>query len=76
MVHAFIMVQTSAGVSEDVVETIRELDSVDEAHIVAGEYDLIAEVDAPEIYDILHTASSSIQGIEGVLNTKTYIALD
>lgn len=76
MVHAFIMVKTAAGVSEGVVETIRELEAVAEAHIVAGDYDVIAEVTAPEVYDVLHTASSSFQGIEGVQDTKTYIALD
>ena len=76
MVHAFVMVKTAAGASESSVEAIRSLDAVAEAHVVAGEYDVIAEVDAPEVYDVLHTASSSIQGLEGVLDTKTYIALD
>ncbi len=75
MVHAFIMVKTNAGASEDVVEQVREMDTVQEAHIVAGEYDVIVEVNAPEVYEILHTASSSIQGLDGVVETKTYIAL-
>lgn len=75
MVDAFIMVKTNAGASEDVVEHVREMDTVQEAHIVAGEYDVIVEVNAPEVYEILHTASSSIQGLDGVVETKTYIAL-
>lgn len=75
MVDAFIMVKTNAGASEDVVELVREMDTVQEAHIVAGEYDVIVEVNAPEVYEILHTASSSIQGLDGVVETKTYIAL-
>lgn len=76
MVRAFIMVKTAAGASEGTVGQIRQLDEVLEAHVVAGEFDIIAEVDAPEVYDILHTASSSIQGLDGVVDTKTYIALD
>lgn len=76
MVRAFIMVKTAAGASEETVRQIRELDEVHEAHVVAGEFDIIAEMDAPEVYDILHTASSSIQGFDGVVDTKTYIALD
>lgn len=76
MVHAFIMVKTAAGESEASVERIRELSGVVEAHVVAGEYDVIAEVNASEVYDVLHTASSSIQGLDGVVDTKTYIALD
>jgi DNA-binding Lrp family transcriptional regulator len=76
MVHAFIMVKTAAGESEPMVEVIRGIESVTEAHVVAGEFDVIAEVDAEEVYDVLHTASSSIQGLDGVVDTKTYFALD
>lgn len=76
MVHAFIMVETAAGASAEILGEVRNLDSVIEAHVVAGDYDIVAEVDAPEVYEVLHTASSSIQGIEGVTGTKTYIALD
>ena len=76
MVRAFIMVKTGAGESEATVEAIRDLESVTEAHIVAGEYDIIAEVDAPAVYEVLHTSSSSIQGLDGVVDTKTYFALE
>ena len=75
MVHAVIMVKTEAGRSEETVEVIRDVDGVTEAHVVAGEYDVIAEVEAEEVYDVLHTASSGIQGLDGVVDTKTYIAL-
>ncbi|ARS91352.1 Lrp/AsnC ligand binding domain-containing protein [Natrarchaeobaculum aegyptiacum] len=76
MVHAFVMVKTAAGKSEGLLESIRDLEAVGDAHIVAGNYDIIAEVDAPEIYDVLQAASTSIQGLEGVTDTKTYIAMD
>ena len=76
MVHAFVMVKTGAGESEPMVEPVRELPLVTEAHIVAGAYDIIAEVDADEVYEVLKTASSSIQGLKGVVDTKTYIAMD
>lgn len=76
MVHAVIMVKTGTGRSEDVVVAVRDIDGVTEAHVVAGEFDVIAEVEAEEVYDVLHTASSDIQGLDGVLDTKTYIALD
>ncbi|AXR79439.1 Lrp/AsnC ligand binding domain-containing protein [Natrarchaeobaculum sulfurireducens] len=76
MVHAFIMIKTAAGKSEGLLASIRDLESVSTAHIVAGNYDIIAEVDAPEVYDVLKAVSSSIQGLEGVTDTKTYIAMD
>ena len=69
-------IRTGAGTSRDLIDHIRGLDQVRRAHIVAGEFDIIAEVSADEVYDVLHTSSSSIQGLEGVLDTKTYIAMD
>ena len=75
MVHAFIMVKTAAGESEGLLAAIRDLESVADAHIVAGNYDIIAEVDAPEVYEVLQTVSSSIQSLEGITDTKTYIAM-
>lgn len=76
MVHAFIMVKTAAGRSEELVEAVRSLEQVSEAHVVAGEFDVIVEADADEVYDVLHAASSDISGMEGVADTKTYMALD
>ncbi len=76
MVHAFIMVKTVTGKSEGLLADIRELGSVSEAHIVAGDYDIIAEVDASEVYGVLDVASSGIQGQGGVTGTRTYIAMD
>ena len=76
MVNAFIMVETLPGRSEEIREQVAALDAVTEAHVVAGRYDVIAEVDAPEVYDVLHTSSTAVQGMEGVADTTTYVALD
>ncbi|MDS0299798.1 Lrp/AsnC ligand binding domain-containing protein [Halogeometricum sp. S1BR25-6] len=76
MVHAYIMVKTGAGVSETLLAPIRELETVTEAHVVAGAYDIIAEVTSDEVYQVLQTASSGIQGLDGVTDTKTYISME
>lgn len=76
MVHAFIMVETLPGRAEAIRESVAALDAVTEAHVVAGQFDVIAEVDAAEVYDVLHTSSSAVQGMDGVSDTTTYVALD
>ena len=70
------MVKTAAGRSEDVLESARALDRISEAHVVAGDFDVIVEADAEEVYDVLQTASSDISGLDGVADTKTYMALE
>jgi len=76
MVHAFVMIETGPGESERLLDTIRGLDTVTEAHVVAGGYDIVAEADAQEVYEVLGTASTGIQSLESVTDTKTYIAMD
>ncbi len=76
MVHAFIMVKTAAGKSEGLLDSIREIEAVTDAHIVAGNYDIIAEVDVEEVYEVLKAVSSDIQSLDGITDTKTYIAMD
>lgn len=76
MVHAFIMVKTAAGKSETLLSSVEALDAVEEAHIVAGDWDIIVEADAAEVYDLIHTAAGAIQDLEGVVDTKTYVSMD
>jgi len=76
MVHAFVMVKTEAGEGERLLDAIRQVLSVTEAHIVAGNYDIIAEMDTEEVYDVLKSVSGDVQGLQGVTDTKTYISMD
>lgn len=75
MVRAFVMIKTGPGESEGIIENIHALGKVTEAHIVAGAYDIIAEIEAEEVYEVLQSASTDIQGFSGVVDTKTYISL-
>jgi DNA-binding Lrp family transcriptional regulator len=75
MVHAFIMVKTGAGAASDVRDQMADLEGVTAAHVVAGRYDLIAEVGGGEVHEVLDTVSSRIGTVAGVTDTKTYISL-
>ncbi|MEF8881846.1 MAG: Lrp/AsnC ligand binding domain-containing protein [Halapricum sp.] len=76
MVRAFIMVKTAAGKSEELSTAIRAETGVEEAHIVAGKYDIIAEVVGSEVYDVMQAVSTGIRDLDGVVDTRTYISLD
>jgi DNA-binding Lrp family transcriptional regulator len=76
MVRAFIMVRTAAGKSADLQNRIREMDAVLDANVVAGQYDIIVEAEAEEVYDVIHTVATEITEFEGVVDTRTYICLE
>jgi len=76
MVYAFVMVETDSGASKTVVDAIGDLgERVHEAKIVAGDFDVIVEVETEEVYDVLETVAGNIGAMEGVIDTKTYVAI-
>lgn len=75
MVYAFVLVKTGPAASPEVLSAVESTEAVRAAHIVAGEFDVIVEVEAPEVQRILDLVSETIQSLEGVVETKTYISL-
>jgi len=76
MVRSFIMVKTTAGKSTALLEDIEATAGVEEAHVVAGQYDLIVEATGDEVYDVIHRVATSLRDLDGVVDTRTYICLE
>jgi DNA-binding Lrp family transcriptional regulator len=76
MVSAFIMIKTAAGKSEDLLAAVRAAEGITEAHIVAGQYDIIAEATGTEVYDIMQSVATHVRDLDGVADTRTYMCLE
>jgi len=76
MVRAFIMVKTAAGKSTALLDDIASTAGVEEAHVVAGQHDVIVEATGEEVYDVIHSVATSIRDLDGVVDTRTYICLE
>jgi DNA-binding Lrp family transcriptional regulator len=75
-VHAYIMVKAYTGDADRLRDAIGEIDGVTSAHIVAGDVDIIAKVEVESPADVKDIAATQIQNLEGVEDTRTYIAMD
>lgn len=76
MVRAYVTIASQAGASRAVVEEIRGIDGVTQADIVAGDVDIIAQVEADAERDLLMLVTDGIQRVEGVARTRTCIVLE
>jgi len=76
MVKAYAMVITAAGRSTDLAEEIRSFEGVIDAHVIAGDFDVMVEIEAPSIQAVREVIVDRIQGLEGIGTTRTYLALD
>jgi DNA-binding Lrp family transcriptional regulator len=75
-VHAYVMVKAYTGDADRLRDTIAEIDGVTSAHIVAGDVDIIAKVEVGSPADVKEIAATQVQNLEGVEDTRTYIAMD
>jgi DNA-binding Lrp family transcriptional regulator len=76
MVRAFIMVQTAAGESAEGQNRIHGIDAVLDAHVVAGQYDIIVEAEGEEVYTVINTVATEIRDLDGIVDTRTYVCLE
>lgn len=76
MVRAYVMVVTASGTSPGLIPQIEAIEGVREAHVVAGDFDIVVELEAEEPSDLLPIVTRGLQGLDGVGHTRTYVALD
>lgn len=76
MVTAYVMVKSMVGEVDDIRDAIRSIEGVVDAHIVAGDVDVIAKLDVPSPDAIKDLVADRVHGVEGIDSTTTYIAMD
>ena len=76
MIHAYVACITASGASNSVLDAVRDLPAVTEAHVVAGDFDVVVEIEGETVHDLQTTLTRDVHGIDGVGTTRTYIQLD
>ena len=75
-VTAYIMIKANTGEADRLRNDIEAIEGVENAYIVAGDVDIIAKVRVDSPCAVKDIAATKIQGISGVEDTQTYIAMD
>ncbi len=73
---AYVLIRTRPGDVQDVVASLRKLKGVSEAHMTFGPYDVVAEVETPDVETLGALTASGIQPIRGVEQTLTCLTVD
>lgn len=76
MVYAYVFIDCSANTAEAVLSSVRGNDVVREAHVVTGDFDVVAEITAEEVFDVLAAVTREIRSLDGVGTTRTYVVLE
>lgn len=76
MTDAFVHVHVDQGIAREAADEITTLDSVAAAHLVTGDYDIVAQLELEDTGEIPDVVASEIHGVTGVLDTVTNVAFE
>jgi DNA-binding Lrp family transcriptional regulator len=71
MAKAFVLINTEAGMEQEVVNHLKTMKQVKEAYTVYGVYDAVAFVEADKIDELKNIVSYELRKINGVRSTVT-----
>ena len=75
MIRAYVLVTASAGRAQHVADALRGKDGIVLVDAITGEYDVIAQVEAPDVPGIGRLILERIQSADGVVKTITCLAV-
>jgi DNA-binding Lrp family transcriptional regulator len=76
VVVAYVAIKANTSEADRLLETVSAVDGVVDAHIVAGDVDLIAKLNVDSPAAVKQVAAEEFGGIEGVESTTTYLAME
>ena len=71
MAVGYVLINVSPGKEFDVYQQTKQLDTVMDATLLFGDYDLIVKLEADSLSGIAGIVVENIRQIEGVTDTKT-----
>ena len=71
MAIGYVLLNVSPGAEHDVYVQLQQLESVSDATVLFGDYDVIVKLEASDLSSIAKAVVESIRQIPGVLDTKT-----
>ena len=76
MVTAYVLIKANTSEADRLLNDVAAIDGVVDAHVVAGDVDLIAKIEVESPQAVKAVAADRILSLAGVEDTETYISMD
>jgi len=76
MHKGFVLLNCDLGAEEFIVEELRKISQVEQAHVTFGAYDIIAEIHADSREPFDETVSLKIRRLARIVSTMTLNVID
>jgi DNA-binding Lrp family transcriptional regulator len=74
MTKTFILIVTDPGTTRRIANQLKALDLVTGVHEVMGPYDIVVELETPNLTDVPAILSTDIRTLEGIQSTTSLVA--
>jgi DNA-binding Lrp family transcriptional regulator len=76
MVTAYILIISDSGAEKNIIDDLLEVDGVQEADVIYGEYDILAKISIPDVSMLGDFILENIRPIQGIKRTSTLISAE
>jgi len=76
MVKSYVLIKTQAGKEDKVLRDLGDMNVVEEAHKVFGEFDIVAEVRARDMETVVEVVTERIRKVGAIEDTQTLLVID
>jgi DNA-binding Lrp family transcriptional regulator len=74
-IKAYVLVVTDPGTTKGVIDILRSVPGVVEAHEVMGPYDIVVEVEVENLTDMPPVLGERIRKVPGIHSTTSLVTL-
>jgi DNA-binding Lrp family transcriptional regulator len=75
MPSAYVLINTNVGTEQGLLKELKKIDSVKDAKIVMGEYDIIATIDCETFPQLKNCINNQVRYLENISSTMTLMAV-
>ena len=76
MTTAYVLINCDLGYEAEVIDEVKQLEDVKEAHGVFGAYDILAKVESDSVEHLRETITWKIRRLNRVKSTLTLLAIE
>lgn len=76
MVIAYVLIVADAGHEKRIMDSLSDVDGIEDIDMIYGEYDIIAKINIPDVSSLGDFIIENIRPIGGIRRTSTLIAVE
>ncbi len=73
---AYVLLNCTLGTEEEVIQKLREVESIKEVHATFGTYDILTKIETPKVEELRDIITKQIRNFDNIKGTLTLMGID